>query len=170
MKWVQWQCLPGYTLAVNLNLPPQKAETKQILPQISDLLGSGTQTRPGDSGIKQSETDIGTEIPSTSRFSWMFSSVQLLSRVWLFVTPWTAACQDSLSITNSWSLLKLVSIESMMPSNHLILPRERIFDFWVTWSTLSPTTQKIRFSWKSLFSFSLFGEITEKSKKKSKFA
>ena len=49
------------------------------------------------------------------------SSVQLLSRVWLFVTPWTAACQASLSITNSQSLLKLMSIESVMPSNHLIL-------------------------------------------------
>ena len=52
-----------------------------------------------------------------------FSSVQLLSRVWLFVTPWTAACQASLSIINSWSLLKLMSIESVMPSNHLILCR-----------------------------------------------
>ena len=51
------------------------------------------------------------------------SSVQLLSRVWLFVTPWTAACQASLSITNSQSLLKLMSIESVMPSNHLILCR-----------------------------------------------
>ena len=49
------------------------------------------------------------------------SSVQLLSRIWLFVTPWTAACQASLSITNSWSLLKLMSIRSVMPSNHLIL-------------------------------------------------
>ena len=49
------------------------------------------------------------------------SSVQLLSRVWLFVTSWTAARQASLSITNSWSLLKLMSIESVMPSNHLIL-------------------------------------------------
>ena len=49
------------------------------------------------------------------------SSVQLLSRVWLFVTPWTVARQASLSITNSWSLLKLMSIESVMPSNHLIL-------------------------------------------------
>ena len=47
-------------------------------------------------------------------------SVQLLSLVWLFVTPWTAARQASLSITNSWSLLKLMSIESVMPSNHLI--------------------------------------------------
>ena len=45
----------------------------------------------------------------------------LLSRVWLFVAPWTAARQDSLSITNSWSLLKLMSIELVMPSNHLIL-------------------------------------------------
>ena len=44
-----------------------------------------------------------------------------LSRVQLFVTPWTAARQASLSITNSWSLLKLMSIESVMPSNHLIL-------------------------------------------------
>ena len=49
------------------------------------------------------------------------SSVQLLSRVWLFVTPWTAACQASLSITNSRSLLTLMSIESVMPSSHLIL-------------------------------------------------
>ena len=50
-----------------------------------------------------------------------FSSVQLLSHVRLFVTSWTAASQASLSITNSQSLLKLMSIESAMPSNHLIL-------------------------------------------------
>ena len=50
-----------------------------------------------------------------------FSSVQLLSRVRLFTTPWTAACQVSLSITNSKSLFKFMSIESVMPSNHLIL-------------------------------------------------
>ena len=48
-------------------------------------------------------------------------SVQLLSCVWLFATPWTAACQDSRTITNSQSLLKLTSIELVMPSNHLIL-------------------------------------------------
>ena len=62
---------------------------------------------------------------------------QLLNHVQLFVTPWTPACQASLSIINSWSLLKLVSIESVMPSNHLILcyplllpsifPRIRVF-------------------------------------------
>ena len=50
-----------------------------------------------------------------------FSSVQSLSRVQLFVTPWTAARQASLSITNSWSLFKLMPIEWVMPSNHLIL-------------------------------------------------
>ena len=51
----------------------------------------------------------------------MSQSVQSLSCVWLFATPWTTACQTSLFITNSQSLLKLMSIESVMPSNHLIL-------------------------------------------------
>ena len=54
---------------------------------------------------------------------YQFSSVKLLSRVWFFVTPWTAARQASLSITNSWGLLKFMSMESVMPSNHLILCR-----------------------------------------------
>ena len=49
------------------------------------------------------------------------SSVQSLSHVWLFATPWTTACQASLSITNSRSLLKLMSIKSVMPSDHLVL-------------------------------------------------
>ena len=50
-----------------------------------------------------------------------FSSVQSLSHVWIFVTPWAGALQASLFITNSQSLLKLISIKSVMPSNHLIL-------------------------------------------------
>ena len=73
-----------------------------------------------------------------SRFSVQFSSVQSLSRVQLFVTPWTAAHQASLSIINSWSLHKLMSIKLVIPSNHLILchplllppsvfPRIRVF-------------------------------------------
>ena len=53
----------------------------------------------------------------------MISSVQLLSRVRLFATPWTAARQTSLSITSSQSLLRLMSIKLVMPSNHLILCR-----------------------------------------------
>ena len=56
-----------------------------------------------------------------SCFFWKFSSVQLLSRVRLFETPWTAACQAFLSITNSQSLLKLMSIELVMPSKYLLL-------------------------------------------------
>ena len=52
-----------------------------------------------------------------------FSSVQLLSRVQIFTTPWIAACQDSLSITNSRSLPKLMPIESVMPSSNLFLCR-----------------------------------------------
>ena len=59
----------------------------------------------------------------TSLVKLQFSSVQLFSDVQLFVTPWIAACQASLSITNSWSSLKLMSIESVMISSHLILCR-----------------------------------------------
>ena len=62
---------------------------------------------------------VGFTFISLPHFVVQFSSV--LSHVWLFVTPWTAAHQASLSITNSWSLLKLVSIELVIPSNHLIL-------------------------------------------------
>ena len=60
--------------------------------------------------IKKTSTENKTKSPSSVR-------------VWLFETPWTAACQASLSITNSRSLLKLMSIESVKPSNHLILCR-----------------------------------------------
>ena len=60
--------------------------------------------------FKSQKSDVG-----------QFTSFQSLSRVQLFATPWTAARQASLSITNSWSLLKLMSIESVMPSNHLII-------------------------------------------------
>ena len=52
---------------------------------------------------------------------WTLVQFSSLSRVWLFETPWTAACQASLSITISWNLLKLMSIEVVMPSNRLIL-------------------------------------------------
>ena len=54
----------------------------------------------------------------------LFSSVQSLSRVWLFAIPWSTACRASLSITNFQSLLKLMCIESVMPSNHLIISHQ----------------------------------------------
>ena len=65
----------------------------------------------------------GSESQSAQTHLVQFSSVQLLSCVRLFVIPWTAARQASLSITNSWSLLKFMSIKLVMPSNHLILCR-----------------------------------------------
>ena len=70
------------------------------------------------------------------RYIGTVSSVQLLSRVWLFVTPWIAARQASLSITNSQSSLQLMCIESVMPSSHLILCRPLLL--------LSPIPPSIR--------------------------
>ena len=84
---------------------------------------------------------LGTH--QSGEFVFQFSSVQWLSHVWLFEIPWTAACQASLSITNSQNPLKPMSIESVMPSNHLILchpllllppipPSIRVFFRWVS--------------------------------------
>ena len=65
-----------------------------------------------------------------------FSSVQSLSRVWLFATPWVAARQASLSITNSQSSLRLTSIESVMSSSHLILGHKRSTKFfYIDWDS-----------------------------------
>ena len=74
--------------------------------------------------------------PDLCPSSVQFSSVQSLSHVRLFATPWIAAHQASLSITNSWSSLKLMSIESVMPSSHLILCRPLLL--------LSPIPPRIR--------------------------
>ena len=107
-----------------------------------------------------------------------FCSVQSLSRVRLFVTPWIAACQASLSITNSRSLLKLMSIKSVMPSSHLFLcrpllllppipPSIRVFSnestpcmmwpkYWSFTSSISPSNEHpglicFRMDWLDLF-------------------
>ena len=71
-------------------------------------------------GLKASETTANQGTESCSQLL-KCRSVQSLSRVQCFVTPWTAACQDSLFFTISWSLLKFMSIELVKPSNHLIL-------------------------------------------------
>ena len=76
---------------------------------------------PGSQVMLDAETFQSHEALSSTLFQFQLSSVQSLSRVRLFVTPWTAARQASLSITNPQSLLKLMSIKSVMPSNHLIL-------------------------------------------------
>ena len=73
--------------------------------------------------LAQKQNCKSTKLARKPRNNWssQFSSVQPLSCFQLFVTPWTATCHAYLSITNSWSLLKLMSIGSVMPSNHLTL-------------------------------------------------
>ena len=84
-----------------------------------------------------------------------FSSIQSLSCVWLFAAPWTAACQAFLSITNSQSLLKLMSIRSMMPSNHLILCYPLLFLLSMFPSIRVFSNQSVlRMSWPKYWSFS----------------
>ena len=72
---------------------------------------------------KQQKDPVSDEWTNKMWCVYQFSLVHSLCHVRLFVTPWTAAHQASWSITNSWSLLKLLSIKSMVPSNHLILCR-----------------------------------------------
>ena len=83
-----------------------------------------------------------TKISRALRPGQKISSVQLLSCVQLFATPWTAAHQASLSITDSWSLLKVMSIKSVMPSNHLILCRPLLLCL-----QSSPASGSLQMSW-----------------------
>ena len=83
-----------------------------------------------------------------------FSSVQSLSHVPLFVTPWITAHQASLSITNSWSLPKLISIELVMPSNHLILCRPLLPPSIFPSIRVFPNESTLRIRWPKSWSFS----------------
>ena len=84
-----------------------------------------------------------------------FSSVQSLSRIQLFATPWTAACQASLSITNSLGLLKLMSIELVMPSNHLILCRPFLLPSIFPSIKVFSNESVLRIGWPKDWSFSI---------------
>ena len=81
--------------------------------------------------------------------------VHLLSCVWLFVTPWTAACQASLSFTISQSLLKLMSIESMVASNHLILCHPLLLPSILPSIRVFSSESALRIRWYWSFSFSV---------------
>ena len=99
--------LPGFS-----NLPQSSLLTRILTSRL--LFSDTSYVQPPHN----SSAEVGVcSVPTTYRFG----GVQLLSYVRLFAPPWTAACQASLSFTISWSLLKLTSIELMMPSNHLIL-------------------------------------------------
>ena len=84
-----------------------------------------------------------------------FSLVQLLSHVPLFATPWTAGRQASLSITNSWSLIKLMSIESVMPSNHLILCHPLLFPSVFPSIRVFSNQSTLHIRWPKYWSFSV---------------
>ena len=94
-----------------------------------------------------------------------FSSVQWLSRVWLFATPWIAAHQASLSITNSRSSLRLTSIESVMPSSHLILWHPLLLlppiPPSIRWESTLSNESTLHMRWPKYWSFS-FSIITPK--------
>ena len=84
-----------------------------------------------------------------------FNSIQSLSHVWLFATPQTAACQASLSITNFQRLLKFMSIEPMMPSNHLILCHPLLLPLSIFSSIRVFSNESVlRFRWPKYWSFS----------------
>ena len=86
---------------------------------------------------------------------WTLVQFSSLSRVRLFATPWTAACQASLSITISWSLLKLMSIELVMPSNHLILCRPFLLPSSIFPSiSVFSNESTLRIRWPKYWSFS----------------
>ena len=86
--------------------------------------------------------------------TYQYSSVQLLSHLQLFVTPWTAAFQASLSIINSQSLFKLKSIESVMPSNHLILCHPLLLPSIFPSIRVFPSDSALRIRWPKYWSFS----------------
>ena len=92
-------------VALSIGFPRQEYWSQLSCPPAGDLPDPGLKPTPASPALVQ------------------FSSVQSFCCVRPFADPWTAACQASLSITNSQSLLKLMSIESVMPSNHLILCR-----------------------------------------------
>ena len=114
--WAQWLWCTGLVALSMWDLPRPGIE-----PMSSVRLTVSTrslQYKRQNQALSLSLTDTNTVYLC---YSVQFSSVQSLSCVRLFVTPWTAARQASLSITNSQSLLRLMSIESVMPSDHLIL-------------------------------------------------
>ena len=91
-------------------MPPRKHNKLNNLGEKEKCLERNKLPKPSQGKMDNQNRPITSE----------FSSVQSLTCVQLFATPWTAPCQASLSITNSQSLLKLMSTESVMPSNHLI--------------------------------------------------
>ena len=131
--WHQW-CHPAISSSDTLFFCPQSLPASRTFPKNRLLASDDQNTETSASALVfpvniqgWSPLRLTGFISLLSKGDWtvvrlvQFSSVQSLSHVWLFETPWITTHQASLSITNSWSLLKLMSIESVMPSSHLIL-------------------------------------------------
>ena len=88
-----------------------------------ELKNASQRKRNGHWAEQKLENRESGQLKWREVYSVQFSSIQSLSHVWLFMTPWTATRQASLYVTNSWSLLKLMPIKLVMPSNHLIFCR-----------------------------------------------
>ena len=128
-------------------------------------------------GLSNTQAEM-IHFPGPNSFSYPLKSIQSLSYIWLFVTPWSAACQASLSITKSWSLLKLMPSQLVMPSNPLVLccpllllpsifPSTRVFsnqsvlcirqpNYWSFSFSISPSNEYLglisfRIDWLDLF-------------------
>ena len=126
-RTLEWVSIPFSGIFATQGLHPGLLHCQQVLYHLSH---QGSSLSLSKHTHTHTHTDLEIHKHSSVQFwnfcyklSVQFSSVQSLSHVWLFVTPWIAAHQASLSITNSQSSLKLMSIESVMPSSHLILCR-----------------------------------------------
>ena len=115
-----WNHLPPGCLASSSKLkPPNRSCFVPVMPSLRNSVGA-TEQPYGARGDRQLSWKLREGALCPAHPGPQFSSVTLSC---LFATPWTVACQASLSITNSWRLLKLMSIELVMPFNHLILCR-----------------------------------------------
>ena len=145
-------CTVAHQVPLSVGCPRQENWSELPLPSPGDLPNLGIKPAPPALAGGFFTTSTTWEAPTCCQFS----SVQSLSRVQLFATPWTAACQAFLSITNSWSLLRLMSIKSVMPSNHLILCHPLLFLLLIFPSIrVFSNESALRIRWPKYWSFSL---------------
>ena len=132
---MKWECSRKGTIPVYQNLlgngtanKSWKGEKRPLKGTKKDTKGPGWRRGENERNHDWEAYFIALSWLATLGSGAQFSSFQLLTCVWLFATPWTAAHQVSVCITNSWSFLKLMSINSVMPSNHLISPSPPTFN------------------------------------------
>ena len=141
---VWWGLLPGLQMAISLGC--------HVAESVREFSGVSLMRTPIPFTGLHAQDLITSQRPHLLLHQ--FSSVQSLSRVWLFATPWTAAGQASMSITNPWSLLKLLSIESVISSNHLILCHPLLLPSIFPSIRVSSNESVLHIRWPKYWSFS----------------